>query len=195
MGSFLRRHSESVLVAMITAALATAGPAIGHGVEHALFSHDSARLNGNTVQDLLASPGAVDLKIKQFTTDEAPLASGQVSHFVVKVKNVGAKPARNVTVTTESNNDHAFEEAGSAAPNATCFAIPDEPAGACAIPVIGADKVVSVTFDFVTPFDCGTGQSGTHSWSVVATADPDFDVVPENDFMSTTRDCSSSDGG
>jgi hypothetical protein len=42
----IRRHLTTILVAMVTATVTAAGPAMAHGVEHALFAHDSDKVDG-----------------------------------------------------------------------------------------------------------------------------------------------------
>jgi hypothetical protein len=42
----LRNHTETILVAMITAAVTAAAPALAHGVQHALFAHNADKVDG-----------------------------------------------------------------------------------------------------------------------------------------------------
>ena len=44
----IHKHLPTILVAMLTAAVTVAAPAIGHGVRHALFAHDSEKVDGKS---------------------------------------------------------------------------------------------------------------------------------------------------
>ena len=44
----IRKYLPTMAVAMVTAALTAAAPAIGHGVQHALFAHDSEKVDGKS---------------------------------------------------------------------------------------------------------------------------------------------------
>ena len=43
---FVRRHKGTIVVALVAATLTAAAPAVGHGVEHALFAHDADKVDG-----------------------------------------------------------------------------------------------------------------------------------------------------
>jgi hypothetical protein len=42
----VRKHLTTILIAILVSALTAAAPAIAHGVEHALFAHDSDKVDG-----------------------------------------------------------------------------------------------------------------------------------------------------
>jgi hypothetical protein len=42
----LRKHLPTVLIAMVVAAVTAGGPAIAHGVQHALFAHNAGKVDG-----------------------------------------------------------------------------------------------------------------------------------------------------
>ena len=42
----LRMHLPTIVVAVVTAAVVAAAPAIGHGVQHALFAHNADKVDG-----------------------------------------------------------------------------------------------------------------------------------------------------
>jgi hypothetical protein len=42
----LRKHLPTVLIAMVVAAVTAGGPAIAHGVQHALFAHNADKVDG-----------------------------------------------------------------------------------------------------------------------------------------------------
>lgn len=46
MGRFLSRHVTTMVVAMVTAAVTAGGPALAHGVRHALFAHNADKVDG-----------------------------------------------------------------------------------------------------------------------------------------------------
>lgn len=46
MSSFLRRHAGLISVAVLSLTLGLTAPAIGHGVNHALFAHNSDKVDG-----------------------------------------------------------------------------------------------------------------------------------------------------
>jgi hypothetical protein len=46
MKNFLRRNIQTVAVAMVTAMITASAPAIAHGVQHAVFAHNSDKVDG-----------------------------------------------------------------------------------------------------------------------------------------------------
>jgi hypothetical protein len=42
----IRRNAQTIVVAMVTAAVTAGGPALAHGVQHALFAHNADKVDG-----------------------------------------------------------------------------------------------------------------------------------------------------
>lgn len=55
---FMRRHLTTMLVAVVTAAVTAGGPALAHGVQHALFAHDADKVDGKHAVGAGAKPAA-----------------------------------------------------------------------------------------------------------------------------------------
>lgn len=58
MTAHVKRHLPTILVAMVTAAVTAGAPAIAHGVQHALFAHDSDEVDGRDAVGSKTSKGA-----------------------------------------------------------------------------------------------------------------------------------------
>jgi hypothetical protein len=52
----IRKHLPTIVVAIVTAAVTTAAPAIGHGVQHALFAHNAEKVDGKSAVGAKAGP-------------------------------------------------------------------------------------------------------------------------------------------
>ena len=49
----LSKHLSTIVIALAVSALVAAGPAIAHGVDHALFAHDAGNLDGRDSKDFV----------------------------------------------------------------------------------------------------------------------------------------------
>jgi hypothetical protein len=108
MRQFVRRHLETIIVAMVVSAIFAGGPAIAHGVRHALFAHKAgvAKVAKNAKAFGGKSPSTFETLASRADTaiattmDHTSRAAGQVARQTLTVSNAGPGRATGINVTS-----------------------------------------------------------------------------------------------
>ena len=97
---FVRRHRATMMVALVAATVTAAAPAVGHGVEHALFAHDADRVDGKHAVGWGATVD--DRKGKLVATNAT---TGQLpNNIIAKAPDAGKLDGIDSTGFTRGNN-------------------------------------------------------------------------------------------
>jgi hypothetical protein len=107
MRQFIRRHLETIIVAMVVSAIFAGGPAIAHGVRHALFSHKAgvAKVAKNAKAFGGKSPSTFETLASRADTgiattmDHTSRAAGEEAEQTLTVSNAGPGRATGVDVS------------------------------------------------------------------------------------------------
>lgn len=59
----IRNNLTTILIALGVGAIGAAAPAIGHGVNHALFAHDAGKLDGKDANDFVKNAGRIHVTV------------------------------------------------------------------------------------------------------------------------------------
>jgi hypothetical protein len=114
MRKFLRRHLGVMVVAMVTA-MATAGaPALAHGVQHALFAHNSDKVDG---KHAVSSGATVNNRKGKLVATSA--TTGRLPNNIIATGQLVAAGIHTVRATTlaEPTIDESFNNVNPATPS------------------------------------------------------------------------------
>ena len=174
----IREDVRIILIALIVSAAYAGAPAIADGVRHALFAHkagvanNSAKLQGNTTNEILARIGTTDLGMNM--SGSGGYGTTAASYTFV-ADNHGSRVSRNVRVSIKAPGDWA--ETSRTTTRGRCYDDVGGFATNCAIGVLDPDQTMSVTVNYTVP-PCASGGDGIRA---IVTEDPSFDLHPEDD--------------